>query len=835
MARQSVLRLPWYLLDVLVFVFCCIGIAQIAKKPGLPLAIESRADTLRVAQVNGSNLTHEIRPGDALLSINGSIVSNPEDVEFVLDGHRVGDRVLLQISGSQGTAAIETTLGRYYGVVYLAIVVVVGGLFFGIGLFVLWKKQGDPAARVYHLGSLLTALMLSTTWGSYLSTPAFVGVSLRVIFSAVYAFVPLLFFHFIRLFPRSHPFPWRGILPTLYGIAAVLAIGNGFTFVQAWKQESVPLFHTHLAWFTSTRWFMILLVTSGLWTIRQSYRSAQHESERRKLRWIVWGLFIGFVPFVALWVIPQMLLSYALVPEEVMLLASGFIPLAFGVSIVKYQIMDIDLLFTRSVVYGTATALVIIVYVTIIGVIAAMLSSVTTELPVGISTMAAVLVALLFDPIRRMTQVLVDRRFFRVKYDFRLAERRIKEDFQNCFSAEAMAQLLAQRIDSLIVPERIAVALFSGEGLLSVPVRRDFAGPDNAMLAALRHEVTMSDGAPLGRHDFVEPGVRTAAGQGEQFADGTLAMAYPLPSSTGEILGLLLVGRKRAGTRFSHEDCELLERLAALTGLEIERVQLQRQIIEKAHEAERLQRLNTLKSDFVSYVSHELRTPLTSIKMFAELLLPRLSRKDKSARDYVGIIEGESERLQRMVNTILDSAKIDNGEQQYTMRTVSLDRLVRAVLRGLRYQFTKERFTVRLHVASLPPRKLIVQADPDAARQAVLNLLSNAMKYSREDRRLDVRIARHNMTVRCSVTDRGRGISPEAIGSLFEKFYRDPSLPRQIQGVGLGLSVVKHIMDAHGGTVTVESTPGAGSTFTLVFPAGTVSARTPSRQKRRRV
>jgi signal transduction histidine kinase len=219
----------------------------------------------------------------------------------------------------------------------------------------------------------------------------------------------------------------------------------------------------------------------------------------------------------------------------------------------------------------------------------------------------------------------------------------------------------------------------------------------------------------------------------------------------------------------------------------------------------------------VSYVSHDLRTPLTSIKMYAELLRARMAPRDRKVRDHLAVIEGEADRLNRMVTTILDSARIEEGAMAYTMQDMDLKPTIRSVVRLMAYQFRKEGFSVKV---SLPRGRtpLRIHGDPDAVKEAILNLLTNAMKYSQSDRTIVIIAGRKGAEVLCSVKDRGIGVRPEALPHLFDKFYRDPVLPGRIQGVGIGLSVVRHIMDIHGGRIAVTSTPGEGSEFTLIFP-----------------
>jgi len=816
------MRIPIVLIDVVAFILCCAGIVQINAKPGLPIVISAWNDTVFCTMVTGESFTKQMRDGEALLAVNRHPLRYVEDLEFVLDGCRIGDTVTLNIAGATGPRIEQAVLQHYYGPFYLFSVILVSTLFFGVGLVVVWKKPADPAALVYHFGSVATAVQLSTTWGSYVTTPAFLGVVIRIVFSSMYAFIPVAFFHLTRLFPRPRTTPGGRVITLLYAAATVLAAGSGASFVQAWSSNTVDAFHTHLEWFNATRVFLIVLVAGGLWAIRQSYLRAGEEPERRKLRWVVWGMFVGFLPFVLLWIIPSMVLSHGLVPESVMLLASGIIPVAFGISIIKYHIMDIDLLLNRSLVYGTVMAMVVLVYMGILGGLAAVVSHATYGLSLGISAGSAIVVALLFEPTRRVVQQAVDRRFFRVRYDFRQAARRFQEDVKTCATVDDLGNLVVERIDTLLPVERIGFLLVDHDGTMRLIGGRGIQTGMLDRLAVLRQHAEESGGVLLGRPGAIEPGVSHREADASLLEACQFVLVCPVVRANAQLRGMLLLGRKKAGTVFTSEDVDLLGNLAMQGGAEMERILLQRAVMEKSDEASRLQRLNVMKSDFVSYVSHELRTPLTSIKMFAELLTGRLPRGDRRARDYVRIIKGESDRLHRMVNTILDSAKIDQGEQQYTMREVQLDVLVRETLLTMKYQLAKEQYSVVLDVVrdrrSRSSGAYRICADPDAVREALLNLLTNAMKYSGDDKKISITVGRTGKAITCSVKDFGRGIPAAVMPHLFQKFYRDPSLPSRIQGVGLGLSVVKHIMNAHKGKIEVRSAPDRGSTFTLVFP-----------------
>jgi signal transduction histidine kinase len=233
-------------------------------------------------------------------------------------------------------------------------------------------------------------------------------------------------------------------------------------------------------------------------------------------------------------------------------------------------------------------------------------------------------------------------------------------------------------------------------------------------------------------------------------------------------------------------------------------------------------RIASLRSQFVSSVSHELKTPLTAIRMFAETL--QLDRVDESTRkEYLDTIVNESERLTRLLNNVLDFSKIEEGRKAYRRETASLADVVRIAARAMAYPLEQHGFVLRVEIDdSLPP----VSVDADALEQAILNLLTNAMKYSGTGRTIDLRLAREGRQAVISVRDEGIGIPPADQTRIFEKFYRISTPENQrIPGTGLGLTLVDHIVSAHDGSVHVDSSPGRGSTFSIHLPLGEEEAR----------
>ena len=222
-----------------------------------------------------------------------------------------------------------------------------------------------------------------------------------------------------------------------------------------------------------------------------------------------------------------------------------------------------------------------------------------------------------------------------------------------------------------------------------------------------------------------------------------------------------------------------------------------------------------MRSQFVSSVTHELKTPLTAIRMFAETLRLRGSSYPRMQGEYLDTIIHESERLSRLVDNVLDFSNIERGRKVYRLEPVALGEVVASAAQTMQYPLAQSGFRLVVETDSgVPP----VRADKDALEQAVLNLLTNAMKYSGAARDIALRLHRENGHALIEVEDHGVGIAPGEQTRIFEQFYRaDQSVP----GAGLGLTLVEHIARAHGGEVGVRSVPGEGSTFSIRIPVET--------------
>lgn len=223
-----------------------------------------------------------------------------------------------------------------------------------------------------------------------------------------------------------------------------------------------------------------------------------------------------------------------------------------------------------------------------------------------------------------------------------------------------------------------------------------------------------------------------------------------------------------------------------------------------------------LRSHFVASVSHELKTPLTSIRAHAETLLMGRAATAETTSDYLRTIVSESERLTRLVDSVLDFSRIDQGRKAYHLQATPLDEVVRSAVKAMDYPLAQLGFTVTISDDGTSP---IVRADREALTQAMLNLLGNAMKYSGDARHIEMRLGTRQADAFVDVVDHGIGIARDDQARIFERFERVRSLETTgIAGTGLGLTLALHVVEAHQGRIAVVSQPGRGSTFSVCIP-----------------
>jgi signal transduction histidine kinase len=228
-------------------------------------------------------------------------------------------------------------------------------------------------------------------------------------------------------------------------------------------------------------------------------------------------------------------------------------------------------------------------------------------------------------------------------------------------------------------------------------------------------------------------------------------------------------------------------------------------------------KLNKLKNDFIATVSHELKTPLASIRLLVDTLLEGNYKDQQQVTDYFHLVSKENERLTRLVDNFLTFSRMERNKQAFAMAWISPANIARTAAEVVKNKFSAGKCDFQLHIADNLPD---IYADHDIMVTAVVNLLENSYKYSYDDKKIELKVFPEDNSVCFSVKDNGIGLNRRQMRKIFDRFYQaDTSLSRRAEGTGLGLSIVKFIVDAHKGTISVDSEPGKGSSFTIKLAA----------------
>ncbi len=804
-------------IDCIVYAICLVGLWQVAEKADIPFTVAKLGnESFRVVGVAPS-AKGIISRNDVVRAFRGMAIGSLENLEFLLDGMRVGNSLPVEIRRGKNFFHLDVRLVHAYSASYVAVAWLIGTLFFGTGILVYVRRRNDVAAFVYHYGAVAVAAVVMSTWGCYSIEPVGTGQFTRIFFSTAYAFVPALFLHFSLVFPTTKKNVLAGKVWFLYVVASLLSVLMAVTFIKATGPFSIWWFGSFMAVFNVTRWFYACCVVLAVTMFVMSYRDAREEMERRKLRWIILGLAISSLGFISLWQIPQLLTSRGLVSEELVVLLSGATPVAFTVAIVRYHIMDIDHLLNRSTVYVMLIIILMSVYALAVGLVAAFVGHLTVMNSIIASAAAAFGVVVIFEPVRKKVQLFVDKNFFRVRYDLRRLEEEFDSELRKCVAVEEVGRLAVNSAASAIPVERIGYFVVTRDsGPLRLVAHNGFDRFESGSVRPESLNLGVDLSRPLAVEGKIESGVRFDRGDPEILDRMGISIVFSVRSEDGGIMSILALGPKKSGNRFSIEDVDLLSHIARGSGVSQEKILLRDRLEFELEERERLEELNRMKTYFVSSVSHDLKTPLTTIRMYTEALMDWRKLPASRVRGYLETIEGESKRLTRLIDNVLDVAKAERTKIAYELKPEELDGIVREAVTIMAYEAVKSECRVR---SELTLRNGKILADRDAVVAALENSIANSLEYSKRGSGINVRTFSSYDMLAVSVKDSGIGIPENEMPKIFEPFFRGSSgASVRPGGTGLGLPVVKGVVEAHRGRIEIESEPGKGTCVTLFFP-----------------
>jgi len=838
MKKNSLLKIFYIFLSVLFLLLSIYGNNQLRQRYKAPFKWKNDSGHVVVTdnQPDRSSPASRFVIGDILLDVNNIPVITGQELEFLFDIYNLDKTksVSFEIKRSGQNIVITDYPIQGYKNRFIILNLILGLLFWVIGVFIFIKKQKEKATQVFSWGCMILTVVIMTIWPKYPQVPHGVDYSFSAIFYALYLMVPALILYFTMLYPKPKAFiqrskiiPWLLFMPSFVFIALVEI--TYFNAIQFKSPEYIRTFYTYYNWF---RLYHILYLIAGIGCMIHTYKLSSTKESRNKIQWILWGLCFGIVPFLFLWTLPQILGFSALIPQEVNYIFLTVIPLAFGFSIVRYQVMDIEVVINRSIVYTILTGIIICLYLLVVGTASQLLHGLSqgpSNLMIIVFTLGA---AIIFTPIKQRVQKFVDKTFYRIKYNYNLAIQDFGRSLAKTNDTDELIALFIKKINAAIPIKKIVFLLLNSTAdVYSLNSSYGISKEDRVNLSfGLSSELVQcikKNRMPMAKKGKVEfSGLATLPSE-EQLDKIDIELLLPMVHQQ-KLIGFLMLGRKESETRFFEEDMQLFTQMIDESIRALERIKLQESMILERAAKEKLEELNQLKSEFISHVSHELRTPLTSICWSVENMLDGIPEKPSpKLREYLAGIHDCSQHLRRMIENLLDITKIEAGKIEIYPEKLNLSAEVQKSL-----EITKpmaEKVNIQLQEKISP--ELIVKADKDGLQTIITNLVSNAVKYAPQGSTVKIETEviqgdkqstaqeRISKKIVVAVIDEGPGISTEKQKSIFEKFEQvkvDKSV--RGKGLGLGLHIVKKLVEIQNGEIWVESERGKGSCFKFTLP-----------------
>ena len=772
---------------LIVILICIYGFFLLSQRPGLPPEIDPQ-NLVRIDEID---------------------IQQGMDLEFILSQKSIGDRSTFYLETEGKVEKKEARYVPYYSRILFPLIYFIIGLFcFANGILVFLLRSEDSRARIFYWASLAFASAIIISGGFYCLRKDWFSYIPGVLYYFSYPLAPALLLHFSLNFSKIKLKINKFII---YFPALIFAGFLEATFVNASLQSSIEIHRFYQSVVYAFRCYVILFVFLSVLTLIISYRKATLEEERAQIKWIFYGLFIGLGPFILLRQLPLIFELKPLISEELATVFFVFVPLAFAFSIIMFKLMNIELVINRSIVYAILTVFTVSIYLFSVHLFQNIFSKFFSTRETIISVFGALVAAVAFHPARRKIQVFVDKTFFRIGYDYKKSILSFNEKAHKMVNSEHLTDFFLLKTKKTLPLEHLGVFVYSiqsGRPKLLIGKNGDIA------LGSLPSLSFKSDKI-LARKKAVRTEENIDFSQEKAIEEKNIEMVIPLSFRSSDLAGLLSIGKKKSGERFTGDDLELLLTMARELALNLERIRLLEEVFEERAERKKLDEINRLKTEFISTVSHELRTPMSSIRGLTEVLQAGKIRNKVKRDELLNLVASESSRLSQFIHNILDFGKIEKQDKTYNFQEVKLQPLIKEVVKLAQYRLESEGFVLRTH---LPKNSIFLKIDQDAVKQALTNLVDNAIKYSSDEREIVINVIEGKREVEIQVEDKGIGIPLEAQEKIFKGFYRHAEAIRNNpKGVGLGLKIVKHIMDAHKGEIKVESQPDRGSTFSLVF------------------
>ncbi len=831
MNGSTIKRVIYIVFSLSLLVFGLTGVYRQTYRACLSFDWKQKEDRIYVQKIikNIQNEDALIQKEDVILEFNHQVLKNGLTIDQFVRSHKPGESFSLKVQRNAKQIDLTSTLIPKYSLRLIIVNLLSGIMFWITAFFVILKKPDDHAAKIFYWIGITVSLSMFLFYEGYSYNGILLEYLYSILFFIVYSFMPPLILYFCLVFPQKKEIIKKVPLFRLFIFvpAVIFIVLLATSYIPSMIFNSLSHFKRFWLYNNALKLYFIGYLLLGIFFLIQSYFSAKTKESRNKIQWILWGLSFGIAPYLFLWLLPQGLGFSPILAEEFNYFFLLIVPVAIGFSIVKYHAMDIEIVINRSLVYTLVTGIIIIFYLGLVGLIGHFIQTLSRQYNHFLTIIFTLIAAIMFSPLKQHVQTFVDKTFYRVKYNFRLAIKDFSKAVTSAHDQDTLIKLLLNKILAAIPIKKIAVLLPDSMNKLFIMRHGHGFLQQEKSILQIDYNDKIVKKIKRGHIPIIEMGRSRYANVIEESLQGIfkgheIEMILPVFLEKS-LVGLLLMGQKLSEAKYDDNDIGLLIPMAEECFMALERLKYQKSMMLERTEKEKHEEISRLKSEFISHVSHELRTPLTAMCWSVDNLLDGIPEKSTpKIMEYLKNVSENIRYLRYMIENLLDVAKIEAGRTELHKQKLNSMREIEKVVNFLNPIATKKKIKMNTSLK----KSLYVLADQDYLQAILINLIDNAIKYSYEGCVIKIfsnqlRMNNRKQMAAISIQDSGEGIPEEKLKTIFERFERVKKEKAERQkGVGLGLHIVKKLVELHEGEVQVESQLNKGSTFTFTLPIG---------------
>ena len=782
----------WPLRSWLVFAFCLLAAIEVGEalihngQVGQPNADWLQGtEVIRLAEVTPVGLAEGLRNGDTMVRFDNVPLGKSEQGDAFYDAmkrHRPGDTVSIVVRRSGLDYLILDRLrsnpmdaGLWYAVLAFGLMITF------IVLFSLYAQPKNPQVAPLCVFLATGVMWFAAPFSIPLPKTGIGWPGILTLMGPLMTFEGAFLLHFASYFLRQRQRQW------LVWFAYVFTIPHFFSYAY---NAVVCLSRTDYSGFVGMPCYLIpaqvstgTLLLIAIVVMVVGYIQTTERGLRKRIRLVLWSVCFSAMAFVVVGVLPILGVIPWLANGTIILISCFFLTvLCIAIGVTLNQAFDTDIIINKSIVYAGVLVVLLLVY-------EGMAYGLTRLFGGDDRTsawFATILLAMLFEPAKRRAQAFVDRRFFKVSFNFREAEREAAAALTHTGSVLEAGEYVVRVLTTVLPTETAGFYTINQNSGITFVSSANPNEPDRYRdMGEEVHRRMIEFGPeawdrPVGLPDLLEPQVKAYGVEDDLLRKLGAALLVPVKNPEGGLKAFFLSGKKTTGWKYSADDIDLLQSLSVLTSHALARIEHNLQAQVREAERERFERRKRMKSISGSSLPHEVWVMGDNIQIFRAIEKKQLGLEP---------------------------------------RPVDFDALVQTSIQSLGSDLMMEQFELGLDLrAGIEGTPATVHIDPKLMEQAIRTLLSHAMKYSVSSRGIEVSTTCSDGFVNLAVCDHGVGISSEDQKHVFEPFSRGSHKEIRPAGAGLGMYIVKHIVEASGGSVEVQSTIGQGTTVSLNLP-----------------